>query len=292
MHTHNTHSHTCLACLTPLVEEKHLCDDCLHATPTQRRRAFEKTKHKIAFFYIVLFATLFYQSHEKLHNNLQTASFGYENLFFEPLIDEPSKLYGIDISHYQGQVKWDKINTINDSMPISFVFMRATVGKDNEDTEFKKNWEEAGKIGMIKGAYHYYRPYEHPHAQAHNFIKHVKLQKGDFPPILDIESKSKKKSMKVLKSELKKWLHIVERHYKVKPIIYTSASYYKSYLKDDFKEYTFWLANYNNVTQPVKDENWLFWQYSCTGRISGIQGDVDLNIFNGTRNDFEYYIIK
>ena len=121
------------------------------------------------------------------------------------------------------------------------------------------------------------------------FIGSVKLEKGDFPPVLDIENLPKSQSIDSLKVGLKRWLTKVEAHYKVKPTIYTGERYYKDFLKDDFKEYQFWIANYNFFVENIKDE-WLFWQFTEKGTIPGIEGPVDLNIYNGTPKMLKYLV--
>ncbi len=208
-----------------------------------------------------------------------------------PRLQGYSKL-GIDVSHYQGKIKWDLLDKI-DEKAISFVFIRATQGKNGKDNQFDANWKLAKNKGFIRGAYHYYRPNENSIKQAENFIKYVKLQKGDLPPVLDIEKFSRIQSRRSLQIALKKWLNKVEEHYGVKPIIYTGASHYKDLLdNDDFNEYILWVANYNDIKVPFKQEvEWEFWQYRDWGYVKGIKGDVDLNVFNGDLTQLESLLI-
>ena len=136
--------------------------------------------------------------------------------------------------------------------------------------------ERLRKNNFIRGAYHYYRPNENSNDQANNFIKSVKLASGDLPPILDIEKISSVQSLKSLKSGIKNWLNIIEDHYGIKPIIYTGAHYFKDYLKDEFTNYHIWIANYNQVEDPLRNQNWSLWQFSDNGTVPGIKGPVDL----------------
>ena len=78
------------------------------------------------------------------------------------------------------------------------------------------------------------------------------------PPVLDIEKLPKNQSKDSLKVGLKRWLEKVDAHYKLKPIIYTGENYYNEFLKDEFTEYLFWIANYNFFVKEIKDD-WLFW---------------------------------
>jgi lysozyme len=117
------------------------------------------------------------------------------------------------------------------------------------------------------------------------------LQKGDLPPVLDIEQLPKEQSIDSLKVGLKRWLKKIDAYYKVKPIIYTGEKYYEDFLKEEFSEYTFWVANYNFFVENIK-EDWLFWQFSEKATIKGINERVDLNIYNGTPKMLEYLTIN
>ncbi|MEC4004380.1 GH25 family lysozyme [Flavobacterium sp. SUN052] len=199
--------------------------------------------------------------------------------------------FGFDISQFQGEINWSAIDFVEEKFPLQFVFIRATAGNDKEDLRFDENWIGAKKHHFIRGAYHYYRPNENSIEQAENFIKTVKLQKGDFPPVLDIEKLPENQSIDSLKIGLKRWLKKVDEHYKVRPIIYTGEKYYNDFLKADFPEYTFWVANYNFFVENIKDD-WLFWQFTEKATIKGIDGRVDINIYNGTPKMLRYVTIS
>jgi lysozyme len=201
------------------------------------------------------------------------------------------KAAGIDVSQYQGIVNWNEVRAIENTFLIRFAFIRATAGKDKLDNQFTNNWLEAKKNNIIRGAYHYYRPNENSLEQANNFIKNVTLQKGDLPPVLDIESLPKNQSLDSLKVGLKRWLEKVDAHYKVKPILYTGEKYYNEFLKEEFSDYTFWIANYNFFVEDIK-EDWLFWQFTEKATVSGIKGNVDVTIYNGSPKMLEYLTIS
>ncbi len=196
------------------------------------------------------------------------------------------KAVGIDVSEYQGKINWDKVRRVDNNFPIRFAFMRATMGKDKVDCQFEANWKASNTI-LIRGAYHYYRPNENSIAQADNFIRNVKLRQGDLPPVLDIEAMPKNQSIDSLKVGLKRWLEKVDAHYKVKPIIYTNEKFYEAFLKEEFCGYQFWIANYNFFVENI-EEDWLFWQFTEKANVSGIHGNVDVNIYNGTPKMLEY----
>ena len=180
---------------------------------------------------------------------------------FQVLEKHEGKSIGIDVSEYQGRISWSYVDTIEKKYPLHYVFIRATVGKDRPDRQFERNWLGAKENKMIRGAYHYYRPNENSIEQAELFISTVKLEKGDLPPVLDIEKLPKNQSIANLKLGLKRWLKAVEEHYGVKPIIYTGERYYDDFLKEEFSDYLFWIANYNFYREEI-DSDWLFWQFT------------------------------
>lgn len=198
---------------------------------------------------------------------------------------------GIDVSEYQGKINWSYVDTIEKKYPLHFVFIRATAGNNLVDRRFKRNWEGAKKNKMIRGAYHYYRPNENSLEQAELFIKTVRLKTGDLPPVLDIEKLPKNQSMTNLKKGLRRWLQAVENHYKVKPIIYTGEKYYDDFLKEEFNDYLFWIANYNFYREEIQD-GWLFWQFTERAAVPGIRENVDVNIYNGDLQQLQFITVE
>jgi lysozyme len=210
---------------------------------------------------------------------------------YQVLENHQGKAIGLDVSEFQGKIDWTLVENIENDYPLEFVFIRATAGNDSEDRQFATNWLGAKKSKIIRGAYHYYRPNENSLEQAQLFIKTVHLQKGDLPPVLDIEKLPKDQSLDSLKVGLKRWLKAVEKHYKVKPIIYTGEKYYDDFLKEEFSDYLFWIANYNFYREKIGDD-WLFWQFTEKASVSGIKGNVDVNIYNGDLEQLRFITIE
>ncbi|MFV5702379.1 glycoside hydrolase family 25 protein [Flavobacterium sp. XS2P12] len=206
---------------------------------------------------------------------------------FQVLEKHEGKSIGLDVSEYQGRIRWTYVDTLEQKYPLDFVFIRATVGRDRKDRRFDRNWLGAKENKMIRGAYHYYRPNENSLEQAELFIKTVTLQKGDLPPVLDIEKLPRNQSLDSLKVGLKRWLKRVELHYGVKPIIYTGEKYYDDFLKEEFSDYLFWIANYNFYREEI-NEDWLFWQFTEKASVPGIKGNVDVNIYNGDLQQLQF----
>lgn len=127
--------------------------------------------------------------------------------------------------------------------------------------------------------------------QAEKFIDVVELEPGDLPPVLDVEQLNGA-SAEQLRKEIKKWLDIVEFHYHVKPIIYTNVDFYNRNLGKAFDEYPLWLAHYYQPEKPRISRSWIFWQHSDQGRVNGIAGKVDFNVFNGDSTAFNELLIN
>ena len=207
---------------------------------------------------------------------------------YNTCIPDGYSVYGIDISHHQGKINWEKFKEENPKeLPVKFIYMKACEGSDHKDTRFDTNWEQAKENNFTRGAYHYFSPYSTGLAQAEMFIKTVKLENGDLPPMIDVEEKPENKT--TFMQELKIFITKIEEHYGMKPIIYSSKKYKKRYLDDKFFDrYPTWIAHYYVDSLEV-DQNWTFWQCSDRGRLPGISKNVDINIFNGTDETIESF---
>ena len=153
-------------------------------------------------------AILYYFSFKT--NKVLQSDLNYKARNEEVLKANNGKVIGIDVSHYQGNINWSKVEFVANKYPIEFVFIRATQGIDKKDIQFDNNWEESKKYNFFRGAYHYYRPNENSLEQAENFIKTVKLSEGDLPPVLDIEKMPKTQSIDNLKLGLHRFLDKIE----------------------------------------------------------------------------------
>ena len=208
---------------------------------------------------------------------------------------EKFEVKGIDVSEYQGEVDWDKIKEQN----IDFAFIKATEGSKGKDDSFDKNYEKLKNMDMLLGLYHFFSFESLGEEQADNYIKVVGNIKNDeslILPIIDIEYYSYYKKAKPDKEwvtkELQKMLDKLEKTYRVKPIIYTTMEFYQEYIEGEFLEYDIWIRNI--LTKPdLENREWKFWQYTGRGKLEGYNGEekyIDLNVFNGSKEDFENYI--
>jgi len=199
-------------------------------------------------------------------------------------------LHGIDVSRYQLKIDWSKVREAHQGKNhIHFAFIKATQGINRTDSLFMYNWKSAHQYGIVRGAYHYFEPHADPALQAQKFIRTVKLLPGDLPPVLDVEERGTL-NRKILQLKIKTWMDIVEAYYGVKPILYTSVRFYQDILENKFPEHPLWIAHYYKYQLPDELE-WHFWQHSDKGRIKGIHGKVDFNVFKGTYEDFSALLV-
>ena len=195
-------------------------------------------------------------------------------------------VHGFDISHHQGDINWKELQKVqNAPFPVRFVFMKASEGGDFSDTTFIRNFDRARQYGFIRGAYHFFNPNTDAARQADFFIRSVKLEPGDLPPVLDIEKVGDNELE--LREGVKTWLRLIERHYRVKPILYASYKFKERYLNDSiFNTYPYWIAHYY-VDSVRYEGEWKFWQHTDGGTLPGIREQVDLNVFNGTLDELK-----
>jgi len=187
-------------------------------------------------------------------------------------------VHGIDVSHHQSFINWDSVAMAE----VDFAFVKATEGMTFSDSLFRQNWPKIKSAGIKRGAYHFFRPRTAADEQASNFTAHVELEEGDLPPVLDVEVLDGVSKVQLLTGILN-WLYLIEIHYGVRPILYTNLKFYNKYLAGHFDEYPLWIARYNTREPTLAcGRDWQFWQYGNRGRVDGITGDVDFNVFYGS----------
>ena len=201
-------------------------------------------------------------------------------------------MHGIDVSHHQDNIDWEAVKAMQvKNIRIGFAFIKATEGLGRVDNTFRRNWFNAKQAGIPRGAYHFFISSKSGKAQAENFIETIDLQKGDLPPVLDIET-TNGVSAEDIQQRVKDWLIMVEQFYKVKPIIYTNVDFYENFLAGKFDDYPLWVAHYLVQDRPRIQRNWIFWQHNENGRVNGIDASVDFNVFNGDSLAFRKLLLK
>jgi GH25 family lysozyme M1 (1,4-beta-N-acetylmuramidase) len=202
---------------------------------------------------------------------------------------------GIDVSDHDQFVNWHQVR----SAGYTYAFAKATEGKSWRAETFPRNWRQMEGAGIIRGAYHFFRPSVDPKAQARNFLDYVAsvepIQPEDLPPALDLEhfpNSVRREWEQISKIErverVRTWIDIVETEINRKPIIYTSFGFWDEFMSGvrDFSSYPLWVAHYTNNPKPKipkEWDTWTFWQYTDTTEVLGIiTPNEDGNRFNGS----------
>jgi len=192
---------------------------------------------------------------------------------------------GIDISHHQGTIEWDKIK----GQRVHFVYMKATEGGDYKDPEFDRNWKESASVGLARGAYHFFSFCRSGDEQAKNFLATVPVEVNALPPVIDLEfggNCRNKPAKEVIVRELLYFMGKVEKTHGTALIIYATHDSYNAFLQGFSHNNNIWIRDILKRPRLPNGRRWTLWQYANNGRIDGITGRVDLNVFNGSYDDF------
>ncbi|MDJ0631536.1 MAG: GH25 family lysozyme [Rhodobacter sp.] len=198
--------------------------------------------------------------------------------------------HGIDVSHYQGDIDWSKVKADGRV----FAYAKAAEGDATVDVRFAANWAGMKAAGILRGAYLFYVAGNDPETQARNFMKRVTLEPGDLPPMVDIETeRAGVESDAQLVKDLHTCLAALTKHYGVAPFIYTGPSFWNAHFDDSFSHYPLWVAEYGvSKPKPVKGWGyWTIWQYSQSGSVGGVHGNVDLDYFNGSLEQLKKFTV-
>jgi lysozyme len=194
-----------------------------------------------------------------------------------------TQVQGIDVSHDQQTVSWPAVVQAG----YVFTFIKATDGETYVDPDFAQNWAGAKAADLLRGAYHFFRAEDSPQAQVDLFWKTVGGN-GELPLVVDVEE-SMGVSAPTLISNLTQFLEELQQASGRTPMIYTGPGFWNGLGTTAFGGYPLWVAEYG-VSQPTVPKgwaSWAFWQHSESGTVPGIQGAVDLNVFNGPLPAFQ-----
>lgn len=194
-------------------------------------------------------------------------------------------LEGIDVSHYQGAINWKAVAATGE---ICYAYVKATEGESLVDRMYRRNIVEARKAGLKVGSYHFYRPNVSWKKQVANMTKNVRAKEQDLVPIVDIEVRGRVSDEKFIR-DLKQFIHAIEKHYGCKPLLYTYHNFYNKYLMSHFYGYDWMIARYREDAPTLNDgEDYIMWQYTASGSINGVSGDVDRSC---VMEGFRWYMI-
>lgn len=185
---------------------------------------------------------------------------------------------GIDVSHYQGNIDWERVVK---GTKLSYVYLKATEGATYVDDTYAYNLSEARRVGLSVGSYHFYRASVSPREQFDNIVRNIKADTQDLVPIIDIEHRGSVSEAKFI-SDLTELIHLVERHFGKKPLLYSYQNFYNRHFQGLFKDYHWMIAKYQDEQPILKDgRDYIMWQYTSKGSISGIKGHVDRSCLMG-----------
>lgn len=201
---------------------------------------------------------------------------------------------GIDVSHHNGSIDWKKVKESG----YVFAFIKITEGVTFYDKRFLENYTKAKANGLFVGAYHFARPSKGDAIDEANYLVDTLMnqgcfQKGDLPPVLDLEANDSKLSKAEIVNWVHQWINRVKERIGVQPIIYTYRDYANTYLDESLKHIPLWYARYGvNKPQNICGwERWHFLQYTAAGSVPGIASNVDLNEFDGTDEQLKNFIL-
>lgn len=247
------------------------------------------------------FLTLLFLSFFACNNGEQSAQAGTANqdsiAAIQTITPPAAKYsYGLDLSLHQGT----EIEQIRKNQTqFTFLICKASEGISYTDPDFKLNWKTISELGLIRGAYHFYRTKDAPTPQAENFARAIQdLKATDLPPIIDFEGTSfegaEKQSVETIQQDILIFLQAVETQLKRKPMIYTNNYIGDKYLNTPaFGTYALWIADYEAPTKPQlpkawRGKDWLIWQKTGNYSFDGRKNDFDT--FNGNKTALQAFI--
>lgn len=193
-------------------------------------------------------------------------------------------IQGIDVSHHQQPIDWSRLK----QQKIHFAFIKATEGENFKDSAFDSNWRNARTQGIITGAYHFFTFCKSGIAQAQNFIATVPVSPHALPPVLDLEyggNCAPQEHQKII-AEVRAMTAMLETVYQQKVILYATREFYDDHLQNEFSDNPLWIRDIWHQPRLEGSRQWAFWQFANRGRLDGIDTVVDLNVFQGSDEQF------
>ncbi len=231
----------------------------------------------------------------------------------ERLTHSDERIYGIDISRHQHEkgrrrfsINWNKLRishlghisnkTVKGHVnyPVSFLFIKASQGITITNRYYAQDYKAARKKGIRVGSYHFFSIKASGTQQAAYFLKNAHFNPGDLPPVLDVEPSDRQIQQmggtEALLKEIRVFGKAVEKAIGMRPILYVNQRFVNEHLlqaPDIKRDYLLWIARYGEYKPDVR---LTFWQLAPDGRVNGIHGDVDINVFNGYNDKFTTFL--
>ena len=215
--------------------------------------------------------------------------FSFTSIFAQYYVqceDTCNHIHGLDMSHYQGEVWWERVSE-NSNHKLNYVYLKATEGGAKIDKKYLENIVAAQRYGMNVGSYHFYRPKVPQVEQLRNFRAQCRPQDQDLIPMVDVETTSGLSS-KALRDSLQKFLILMTEEYGVRPLVYTYTNFYNQHLIGAIDDYKLFIAQYTQREPELQDGRDIFaWQYTGKGSINGVNGYVDKSRLMGRHSTRE-----
>lgn len=189
-------------------------------------------------------------------------------------------IQGIDVSNHNGVIDFAKVAAHD----ITFVYVKSSEGSTFRDPSFVRNVKAARKAGLVVGAYHFFRKDKPGKEQAKNFIEAVRDVPLDLPLVIDVEDwgNSRFSDNNEVIGRLTDMIRTLEsQSYKL--MVYTNKDGYRKYLHKHFPKIPLWLCAFTHPKKVKERYNCVIHQYSHWGSVDGVKGEVDLNVFCGSR---------
>lgn len=202
-----------------------------------------------------------------------------------PYVDaEKYPVRGIDVSRHNGNINFEDVADSG----MEFVFIKASEGINHRDSLYRRNMESAKRAGLKTGAYHFFRFDRDGISQAVNFLQAVGPHFLDLGLVIDVESAGNPDTIpneKVKKrlADMVEYMNLLGH----RVMIYTNLDGYYDYIEDILPGYPLWICRFKE--NPINAE-WTFWQYDHHGKVKGVEGDVDINAFCGSREEWESFL--
>ena len=188
---------------------------------------------------------------------------------------------GIDVSHHNGVVNWKQVANAG----YKFVYLKLTEGRSYVDKTTYNNYIGAKNAGLRVGFYHFAHPDNDPVAEVDFFLKKLGDMKADLPHCLDLEENKGLSKAKVTAFAVK-WMAYLQNQTGITPVLYTGYSFIKSNFSSAVAKYPLWVARYSgsnrvkgfsNPGDSIVWDKWAMFQYTDSGKVPGIKGNVDIN---------------
>ena len=244
------------------------------------------------------------------HHHVRVGIWKTGRFLGEKLRYTADRIYGIDISRHQHEkgrkrfgINWKQLRITylgqrhpsgGQTFPVSFVYIKSTEGTTIRNRYFMSDYAKAKQQGLHVGAYHFFSLKTPALAQAAFFVSHTLFRKGDFPPVLDVEPTDAQIASiggdEVLMQRIRTFMEYIEQRTHMRPILYVNQMFINKHMQNatDIKQnYNVWIARYGEYKPDVK---LVYWQLSPEGRVSGINGPVDINVFNGYQGQWDEFL--